>query len=220
MVRARDSVRARVLSSLLLRHPPPPPLVLALTDSTTDRFPSPPFSSPRNLPFGNPSFCSCFPCHLFLVTRRWKLRSPSRHVLRLLIRGTGPLSEPSRAASRESRVSAIRCNNFNTSVKFTRLKFEISFEIRSRLRVPPRGGNQRPRESIGANRSLRKEKKEKKKTQHLFHSKQFLQFAPLPDSEIDFFCAPSDRSSPLYFHFHLVARDGYWSLSIPIGTAK
>lgn len=163
MVRARDSVRARVLSSLLLRHPPPPPLVLALTDSTTDRFPSPPFSSPRNLPFGNPSFCSCFPCHLFLVTRRWKLRSPSRHVLRLLIRGTGPLSEPSRAASRESRVSAIRCNNFNTSVKFTRLKFEISFEIRSRLWVPPRGGNQRPRESIGANRSLRKEKKRKEK---------------------------------------------------------
>lgn len=167
MVRARDSVRARVLSSLLLRHPPPPPLVLALTDSTTDRFPSPPFSSPRNLPFGNPSFCSCFPCHLFLVTRRWKLRSPSRHVLRLLIRGTGPLSEPSRAASRESRVSAIRCNNFNTSVKFTRLKFEISFEIRFRLRVshfsPSRGKSTSTRidrrESKFKERKKRKEKK-------------------------------------------------------------
>lgn len=114
-MRARFSARRpRVLSSLLLlrlRHPPPPPR--ALTDTATDRFPSP-LSPPPNSPSFWKPLCSRFPCHLFLPTPRWKLASPSPDVLRLLIRESMPQTPPLLTGIE----TAIRCNNFNTSEKF------------------------------------------------------------------------------------------------------
>ena len=153
LVRARDSAGSCIIVAIITPpSSPSSPLYLPWRTVRRTGFRLPLSPHLETFLLETPLLLLHLPCHLFLVTRRWKLSSPSRDVLRLLIRGTLARSQASRRE--ESRVSAIRCNNFNTSLRFTPLfwKFiEISFEIRSRLYVP------RLSSSRIANRSTRVE---------------------------------------------------------------